>query len=104
MLGYNVSVPPHVRQGLLSRSLDNDDILPTIPTPVLITHGAADAVVKPSAADRHKSSISHAEVHMMEHAGHAPFWDDAANFNQHQRAFSKSLPKKALSTRHVAAS
>ena len=25
MLGYNLSVPPYVRQALLSRSLDNDD-------------------------------------------------------------------------------
>ena len=28
MLGYNVSVPPYVRQGLFSRSFDNDDLLP----------------------------------------------------------------------------
>jgi len=29
-LGYNVSVPPSVRQALLSRSFDNDDLLPTL--------------------------------------------------------------------------
>ncbi len=28
MLGYNVSVPPHVRQALLSRTIDNDDLCP----------------------------------------------------------------------------
>ena len=47
MLGYNVSVPPYVRQALLSRSFDNDDLLPNIGVPVLITHGADDAAVKP---------------------------------------------------------
>ena len=34
--------------GLLSRSLNNDDILPKIRKPVLITRGSADALVKPS--------------------------------------------------------
>jgi non-heme chloroperoxidase len=47
MLGYNVSVPPYVRQGLLLRSFHNYDLLPKIHKPVLITHGAADAIVNP---------------------------------------------------------
>ena len=45
MLGYNVSVPPFVRQALFSRAFDNDDLLPTLRSPMLITHGAQDAVV-----------------------------------------------------------
>ena len=57
MLGYNVSVPPSVRQALLSRSFDNDDLLPTIRTPVLIMHGAADAIVDPAAVDQHQAGM-----------------------------------------------
>jgi len=91
MLGYNVSVPPYVRQALFSRSFDNDDLLPKIRKPVLITHGADDAVVKPAAVDQHKASMAHAQIHVMANAGHAPFWDDAASFNQRLRAFSESL-------------
>jgi pimeloyl-ACP methyl ester carboxylesterase len=91
MLGYNVSVPPYVRQGLLSRAVNNDDLLPKIRKPVLITQGAADAIVKPSAVSQHKASIAHAEVHMPENVGHAVFWDDAANFNQRQREFCERL-------------
>ena len=91
MLGYNVSVPPYVRQALFSRSFDNDDLLPTIRKPVLITHGTKDAVVKRAAVDQHKASIAHAQIHMMANAGHASFWDDAASFNQRLRAFCKSL-------------
>ena len=49
MLGYNVAVPPYVRQALFSRSFDNDDLLPTIRTPALLTHGANDAIVTPTA-------------------------------------------------------
>jgi non-heme chloroperoxidase len=91
MLGYNVSVPPTVRQALFSRSLDNDDLLPTLRTPVQIVHGAEDAVVKPAIVDRHKASLPQARIDVMPNAGHAPFWDDAATFNQHLRAFCASL-------------
>jgi pimeloyl-ACP methyl ester carboxylesterase len=91
MLGYNVSVPPFVRQALFSRSLDNDDLLRRIRKPLLITHGVADEVVKPAAVDQHKASIAHAQIQMMANAGHAPFWDDAAAFNRLLRAFSDSL-------------
>ena len=91
MLGYTVSVPPYVRQALFSRSFDNDDLLPKIRKPVLITHGAADAVVKPSAVDQHRAGLAHAQIHMMANAGHAPFWDDAPAFNQRLRAFAETL-------------
>ncbi|HEX7961454.1 MAG TPA: alpha/beta hydrolase [Terriglobales bacterium] len=91
MLGYNISVPPYVRQALLSRSINNDDILPTIRKPVLITHGAQDAIVKPSVVNLHKAAMPHAQIHMMDKVGHACFWDDAASFNHRQRDFAKSL-------------
>ena len=91
MLGYNLSVPPYVRQALFSRSFDNDDLLPKIRKPVLITHGAQDAIVKPGVVDQHKASMTHAQVHMMANAGHAPSWDDAPGFNRRLSTFSQSL-------------
>jgi len=91
MLGYNLSVPPYVRQGMFSRSFDNDDLLPRIRKPVLITHGAKDAVVKLTATDQHKAGMAHAQVQMMSNVGHAVFWDDPKTFNQSLLAFSKGL-------------
>lgn len=91
MLGYNVAVPPYVRQALLSRSLDNDDILPKIRKPVLITHGTDDGIVRPAAVDQHKAGIAHAQIHMIPNTGHACFWDDAAAFNLRLRVFAESL-------------
>jgi non-heme chloroperoxidase len=91
MLGYNLSVPPHVRQALLSRSFDNDDLLPRLRKPVLITHGANDAIVKPAATDQHMARIAHAQLHMMANVGHAPFFEDAAGFNRRLRTFSESF-------------
>ena len=91
MLGYNLSVSPAVRQAMLSRSFDNDDLMPTIRTPALITHGADDRVVKPAIVDQHKGAMAHAQIHLVAKAGHAAFWDDAAAFNQRLRAFCESV-------------
>jgi non-heme chloroperoxidase len=91
MLGYNLAVPPYVRQALFSRSFDNDDLLPTLRKPALVIHGADDAVVKPSIVDQHTSAIRHAQAHVLPNAGHAPFWDDAATFNRYLRTFCASL-------------
>ena len=91
MLGYNVSVPPYVRQALFSRSFDNDDLLPKIRKPVLITHGADDAVVKSAAVNQHRAAMAHAQIQMVANAGHACFWDDAAAYNRRLRTFAESL-------------
>lgn len=90
MLGYNLSVPPYVRQALFSRSFHNDDLLPKLKKPVLITHGTRDAIVRRAAVDQHKAAMPHAEVHLME-AGHGPFWDDAPAFNARLHAFCNSV-------------
>jgi non-heme chloroperoxidase len=91
MLGYNLAVPPYVRQALFSRSFDNDDLLPTIRKPVLVVHGAQDAVVNPAIVSHYKAGIAHAQIQLMSSAGHAPFWDDADTFNESLRTFCESL-------------
>lgn len=91
MLGFNVSVPPYVRQGLFSRSFDNDDLLPRLRKPVLVTHGERDAIVKPAAAEQHQAVIRHAQVQWIPGAGHAAFWDDPAQFNERLHAFCETL-------------
>jgi pimeloyl-ACP methyl ester carboxylesterase len=97
MLGYNVSVPPYVRQALLSRSLDNDDLLPTLRKPVLIVHGDHDAIVNPAVVNQHTASLPHAEVAIMPNVGHVPFWDDAPAFNGRLRTFCERLELQAVS-------
>jgi pimeloyl-ACP methyl ester carboxylesterase len=87
MLGYNVSVPPFVRQALFSRAFDNDDLLAELRSPVLITHGAEDAIVSTAVVEQHRALVPHAPVDIMPGAGHAPFWDDAARFNQRLATF-----------------
>jgi len=91
MLGYNVSVPPYVRQGLFSRAFHNDDLLPKIRKPVLITHGAKDAIVSPSVIDQHRHAMPHAQIQLMADVGHAAFWEDAGRFNERLRVFCQNL-------------
>ncbi len=92
MLGYNLSVPPYVRQALFSRSFNNDELLSSIRKPVLITHGADDAIVKPAIVDQHKARVAHAQIHVMENAGHAPFWDDATGLVAPRRRSVRAPP------------
>jgi pimeloyl-ACP methyl ester carboxylesterase len=91
MLGYEVSVPPWVRQALLSRPIDNDDLLPTIRTSVLLVHGAADRVVSPAVTTYAKAGIAQVQVSLMDNAGHAAFWDDAPAFNHRLRRFCQCV-------------
>jgi non-heme chloroperoxidase len=97
MLGFSVTVPPYVRQGLLSRAIDNDDLLPRLRKPVLIVHGDRDAIVKPAVVDQHRAGLPHAEVAMMPNVGHSPFWDDAPAFNGRLRRFCDRLELQAVS-------
>jgi pimeloyl-ACP methyl ester carboxylesterase len=87
MLGWNVSVPPYVRQALLARAITNDDLLPALRKPVLITHSSAETIVKPAAADQHLAAMADAQVHWTKDAGHAPFWDEAESFNRRLQEF-----------------
>ena len=90
MLGYGVSVPPYVRQALFSRAFDNDDLLPKLKRPILITHGSSDAVVKPSVIDEQMMRISSAKIRMLA-TGHACFWDDALGYNACLRELAEAL-------------
>jgi pimeloyl-ACP methyl ester carboxylesterase len=98
MLGYNVSVPAFVRQALFSRAFDNEDLLPTIRKPVLITHGADDAIVRQTVVEQVRAHVPHAQIQIMEGAGHAPFWDDAASFNGRLGAFSEEVARDVLTS------
>lgn len=90
-LGYNVIVPPYVRQGLFARVLQHDHLLPRLRKPVLITHGQEDAIVLPEAAQQHAAAIKHAQLSLYPQVGHAPFWEEPERFNRELRAFVEAL-------------
>jgi non-heme chloroperoxidase len=104
MLGYGLSVPPHVRQALFSRLIDNDDLLGKVRKPVLITHSSQDAIVKVAAVDQHRAAMPHAQVELVANTGHACFWEDAAKFNRRLRQFLDTLSGESTPLGHAAGS
>ena len=90
-LGYNAVVPPRVRRDLLSRTVDNDDLLVRLNTQVLIIHGLADAVVLPLMPEHHTRVIPHARASYYAGVGRAAFWEDPARFNAEVRRFAAAL-------------
>ena len=95
-LGWNAHVPPYVRQGMFARAFDNDDLLRSIRKPVLLTHSTVETIVKPVVVDQHTALVPHAQVQWTSETGHAPFWDQAAAFNQRLREFVAHARTSAL--------
>lgn len=87
MLGFNVACPPRVREALQSRSAGHEDTLRDLDVPVLLTHGTADQVVLPTAAENHAKLIPDAERSLYDGIGHSPFWETPERFNRELRAF-----------------
>jgi pimeloyl-ACP methyl ester carboxylesterase len=98
VLGWNVSVPPFVREAMFSRVLNNDDVLRAIRTPVLITHGTEDAVVRLAAVDQHRANLPHAQIHIMQNAGHVAFLENPEPFNQRLAEFSRAVRQSPAAT------
>lgn len=87
VLGYNVVVPPHVRDGLRDRTVTHDDELESLDVPALLVHGADDAVVLPEASRRHADRLDDAERVTYPETGHSPFLEAPERFNDDLRAF-----------------
>lgn len=87
MLGYSVTVPPYVRDGLRDRTVTHDMELSELDVPVLLTHGEEDAVVNPEATRTHAELIENVETSFYPNTGHSPFWEKPTRFNSELREF-----------------
>lgn len=90
-LGWNVAVPPHVRQGLLLRNLDNDAVVRNLKKPVLLTWGEEDVIVSPHMRDHLAALAPHARISTYPGVGHAPFWEASERFNRELREFREAI-------------
>ena len=90
-LGYNAIVPPYVREGLFSRSVDHDALLQGLTVPVLITHGEEDAIVLPSMAQHTASLVRAAKLSSYPNVGHATFWEAPERFNRELQEFVRNV-------------
>jgi non-heme chloroperoxidase len=90
-LGFNVSVPPRVRQGLLSRNLDNGPVLAAMRKPVLLSYGDRDKILLPSVCRDLAGLAKHARLSLYSATGHSPFWQAAERFNRELGEFRGSV-------------
>ena len=99
LLGASLTVPPYVRQALFARSFNNDDLLPRLRKPVLVTHGREDAVVRPDVIEKQMARIPKLQPHVFPNAGHACFWDDAPAYNRCLHEFTVRIATSPESPR-----
>lgn len=91
MVAVTLETPPFVRRNLLRRTATHESLLPTIESPVLITHGREDTIILPRAADEHAEAIPNARTSFYPEIGHAPFLETPTRFNRELREFVDSL-------------
>lgn len=90
-LGFNVTVPPYVRRGMLARTIDHDAVIDRMRTPILVSYGDRDAVVAPAMGRHIAERAAHATLSVYADAGRAVFWEAPERFNRELRAFRESV-------------
>jgi non-heme chloroperoxidase len=88
MFGAAMSVPLHVRKGCFAWHIDYADSLRALDVPVLATHGVADRMCLPAAAEAIASRMQNVEVSLVPDVGHMPFWESPERFNRELGAFA----------------
>jgi pimeloyl-ACP methyl ester carboxylesterase len=90
-------VPPSARIGMLSRPMDNSDLIPKLQTlPMLFVIGAKEAGAPTEAQGRQLvAQLAHARLTMHPEDGHSPFIESPEQFNRELSEFLESLPPVA---------
>jgi pimeloyl-ACP methyl ester carboxylesterase len=91
ILAFNCMTPRFVRYALTQKPRkDYAPVLARLKVPVLISHGTAETVALPSAAEYALKNCPTAKVSWYEGAGHAPFVEDPARFNRELADFARA--------------
>ncbi len=81
MLAYNMLSAPNARAAVLEWPGDFGKCLERIKVPTLVSHGTADQVILPSAAELTASKVHASTISWYEDIGHTPQWEDPDRFN-----------------------
>ena len=91
LLGCTAIVPPHVRQALFSRNLNNDSVVEKMRRPVLLSYSEQDGIVSLNMGKHIAGLARHANLSVYQNVGHAPFWEAPERFNRELREFRESI-------------
>jgi pimeloyl-[acyl-carrier protein] methyl ester esterase len=82
---HTVAKLPEMSSALAAlETLANADLRPVLPAitlPVLLVHGTADTICLPGASQFMAEQLPHAELHLLDGLGHAPFLSRSEQFN-----------------------
>ena len=81
MVGYNMLVPPHIRQACRLRHEDYRPTMAALDVPARVVWGARDRVVLPPLGEQAAATIPASDVVVYDGLGHAPFAEDPDRFN-----------------------
>jgi non-heme chloroperoxidase len=85
-LGYHTSVPPYVREGLLSYHLNHDSVMAQMRQPMWLSYGEQDAVLHLSMGRHIARLAQQAQFSVYPRMGHAPFREAPERFHRELRA------------------
>ena len=91
LVAFNMTCPAYARKATQQWPGDFTTVLADVTIPVLISHGRADQVVLPAAAELTASLIKGSKIKWFDYAGHMTFWEDPARFNQDLAQFVKEI-------------
>jgi pimeloyl-ACP methyl ester carboxylesterase len=95
LIAFNCMTPRFTRYALTQRpTVDFAPVLAKLSVPVLITHGLAETVALPIAAQYALNSCPTATGSFYEGVGHAPFVEAPERFNRELAAFASSAQAK----------
>jgi len=89
MLAWHMVVPPAVRLGLVSRSIDRDETLRGLTVPTLVAQGEKDDMVLSAHTAHLLSCISHAQSSVYANVGHAIPIESPERFNRELTEFAR---------------
>lgn len=90
LVAISMAVPSKIRQWM-RRPAAYDAVLKSIRVPVLVTHGIADAINLPGAAQYVARVVKRSELSLYMETGHSPFWEDSMRFNGELARFARRV-------------
>jgi len=93
-LAYNMAAWPGLQGAMRSWSPRIDETIAAlrkVRVPTLITHGAFDTIVLPSAAEFAAELVDGSQLSIYPDSGHSPFWEDPQRFNREFGAFARQI-------------
>lgn len=88
---YNAIVPGHIRLAMVSRQIDNLDILKSINCPLLISFGEKDKIIMPEMADFIYKNTASSTLSPYPDCGHSLFIENKTRFNSELTSFARRL-------------